>query len=77
MREKIISILKELRPEYDFNQSSDFIEDCMLDSFDVVSLVSELEEKFDILVDGEDVLPENFSSLEAIEALINKSEKKG
>lgn len=77
MREKIISILKELRPEYDFTQSSDFIEDCMLDSFDVVSLVSELEEKFDILVDGEDVLPENFSSLEAIEALINKSEKKG
>ncbi len=75
MREQILSILNGLRPEYDFIESSDFIEDGMLDSFDIVSLVSELEEKFGINVDGENIIPENFSSVEAIESLIGKSEK--
>ncbi len=75
MREQILSILNGLRPECDFNESSDFIEDGMLDSFDIVSMVSELEEKFGINVDGENIIPENFSSVEAIESLIGKSEK--
>ena len=43
-----------MRPEYDFSTSQDFISDGMLDSFDVVTLVSELEEKFSIAIDGED-----------------------
>ena len=75
MREKILGILSSLRPEYDFSDSSDFIEDGMLDSFDVVSLVSELEEKFSIMIDGENIVPENFSSIKAIESLIEKSDK--
>lgn len=75
MREKILSILNGLRPEYDFSESTDFIEDGMLDSFDVVSLVSELEENFGIMIDGENIVPENFSSVEAIESLIEKSDK--
>lgn len=74
METKILNILSGLRPEFDFSKSSDFIEDGMLDSFDVVSLVTELEESFGILIDGEDIIPENFSSVSAIEKLINKSE---
>lgn len=77
MREKILSILSDLRPEYDFSESADFIEDGMLDSFDVVSLVTELEENFGISIDGENIVPENFSSIEAIESLIEKSDKNG
>lgn len=73
MREKILSILNGLRPEYDFNASSDFIEDGMLDSFDIVSLVSEIEDNFGVTINGEDILPENFCSVEAIENTINKS----
>lgn len=73
MNNKIIKILNNLRPEFDFTQNVNFIEEGMLDSFDVVSLVSELEEKMDVIIDGEDILPENFSSIESIEALINKS----
>lgn len=76
MKEKITEILNGIRPEFDFSQPVDFIEEGMLDSFDVVTLVSELEDKFDILVDGEDIVPENFSSIESIETLVNKSEKK-
>ncbi len=73
MNNQIIEILSNLRPEFDFTQSVNFIEEGMLDSFDIVSLVNELEEKMDIIIDGEDILPENFSSLDSIEALINKS----
>lgn len=73
MNDTILRILSDLRPEFDFTSSLDFIEDGFLDSFDVVSLVNELEEKFNILIDGEDIIPENFASVKSIEALIKKS----
>ncbi len=75
MKEKIISILTGLRPEFDFESSSNFIVDGMLDSFDIVSLVTELEEEFDIEIDGEDIIPENFSSIESIVSLIEKGKE--
>jgi len=70
---KILEILENLRPEFDFRDSNDFIEDGMLDSFDVIAIVSELEEAFHILIDGLDVLPENFCSVEAIAATVRKN----
>ena len=73
MRDTIIGILTGLRPEFDFNQSTNFIEDGMLDSFDVVALVSELDSRFGISIDGMDILPENFASIEAIEQLLKKN----
>lgn len=73
MKEQIIKILTELRPEFDFNQDVDFIEEGMLDSFDVVNLVSELDSLFGISIDGVDILPENFASVEAIENLLKKN----
>ena len=73
MREQIINILTELRPEFDFNQEVDFIEEGMLDSFDIVSLVSELDATYGISIDGMDILPENFSSVESIEQLLIKN----
>jgi acyl carrier protein len=73
MKEQIIKILTELRPEFDFNQNVDFIEEGMLDSFDVVNLVSELDSTFGISIDGVDILPENFASVEAIENLLIKN----
>ena len=73
MKQEIVKILAELRPEFDFNQDVDFFENGMLDSFDVVTLVTTLDEKFGISIDGVDILPENFSSVERIEALLKKS----
>lgn len=73
MREQIINILTELRPEFDFHQEVDFIEEGMLDSFDVVNLVSDLESTFGINIDGVDVLPENFSTIESICNLLKKN----
>lgn len=74
MKEKIVAILNELRPEFDFTQEGvDFIEEGMLDSFDLVTLVSELDSTFGISIDGVDILPENFSSVDAIAALLVKN----
>lgn len=74
MEEQVLKILNGLRPEFDFTESADFIEDGMLDSFDIVTLVTELEESFSISIDGEDITPENFASVETIINLVNKSE---
>lgn len=73
MKEKIIEILTDLRPEFDFTEEVDFIEEGMLDSFDIVSLVDELETNFGIKIQGVDVIPENFSTLDKIESLLKKS----
>ena len=72
MKEEILKVLSNLRPEFDFTENVNFIEEGMLDSFDVISLVSELDKKFGIEISGEDVIPENFSSVEAIEALLKR-----
>ena len=71
--EKIIEILSGLRPEYDFKESNDFIEDWYFDSFDIVLLVSELETTFDVTIDGLDVIPENFANVDSIEKMIVKN----
>ena len=73
MNEQIKNILNELRPEFNFDDSENFIEDGYLDSFDIISLISILEDKFGILIDGLDIIPENFTNIEAIAALVKKS----
>lgn len=73
MKEKIIKILSELRPEFDFTEDVDFIEEGMLDSFDVVTLVSDLDSTFGISIDGMDILPENFASVDAIVELLKRN----
>ena len=69
----IYTILKDLRPEFDFEDSEDFVEDGYLDSFDIISFVSTLEEKYSIKIAGLDVVPENFCTVDAIIHLIKKS----
>ncbi len=73
MKDKIVEILTDLRPEFDFSENVNFIEEGMLDSFDMVSLVDELESQFNIKINGIDVIADNFSSLDKIEALLKKS----
>lgn len=75
MNEKILEILHEIRPEFDFESSDDFVGDGYLDSFDVVTIVAEIEKSFDVIIDGMDILPENFSSVENISRLIKRSGK--
>jgi acyl carrier protein len=66
------STLAEIRPEFDFTQSDDFIRDGMLDSLDIVMLVSALDKRFGISIAGIDIVPENFQNLAAIDGLVQK-----
>ena len=70
---KVLAILTQIRPEFDFSQSSDFFEDGLLDSFDLVTLVSDLDQSYGISIDGMDIAPENFRNVAAIEALLTRS----
>jgi len=72
MKNKITNILNEIRPEFDFSKEVNFIEQGMLDSFDIVSLVVALDKEFNISIDGMDILPENFSSVDKISELLLK-----
>jgi acyl carrier protein len=70
--DNIVAILKNIRPEFDYAGVDDFFARGMLDSFDLTVLVSSLEERFGISVDGVDIVPENFRSTEAIASLLKK-----
>jgi acyl carrier protein len=73
MKDKVIKILTDIRPEFDFSIQVNFIEEGMLDSFDVVSLVTALDTEFGISIDGMDIRAENFSSVENIIYLLHKN----
>lgn len=68
----ILGMLAQIRPEFDYTESENFIEDGMLDSFDIITLTNMIEEKYSIRIDGLDIVPENYSSVEAIAGLIKK-----
>jgi acyl carrier protein len=71
--ERILNILKNIRPEEDFTSSQDFISDGLLDSFDLISLVTDLDSYFSISIDGMDINQENFKNLDAIKNLLIKN----
>jgi len=73
MKHLIIEILQEIRPEFDFSQDYNFIQEGMLDSFDIVSLVTTLDERFNISIDGLDIIPDYFSSVNSIVNLLIKN----
>jgi acyl carrier protein len=72
MKTKVLNILSEIRSEFDFSTSSNFIKDGMLDSFDIVTLVTILDEEFKISIEGTQVIPDNFISVESICSLLSK-----
>ena len=68
----VLEVLKGIRPEFDFSTSEDFIADGMLDSFDVITLISELDANYKISINGTDILPENVRNVAAIKSLLEK-----
>lgn len=72
MKEKILEILNDLNPDIDYETETALVDDDLLDSFDLVSLVSELNDSFDINITVVDFVPENFNSLSALTALVER-----
>lgn len=70
--EKLLEILKGIRPDVDFENETALIDDGILDSFDVVSIISELDDAFGVQVRITELDPENFNSAESIWALVQQ-----
>jgi len=68
----ILAILNNIRPEANFLSSDNFIEDGLLDSFDMVTLVTELDKAYSVSIDGIDIIPENFRNIDSIKTLLLK-----
>lgn len=73
--DKLLTLLKGIRPDVDFENEDALIDDGILDSFDVVSIISELDDTFDVQVKINELDPENFNSVEAIWNLIQQLKK--
>ena len=70
--EKLLEILKGVRPDVDFENETALIDDGILDSFDVVSIISELDDTFGVQIRIAELDPENFNSVKSIWALVEK-----
>lgn len=70
--EKLIEILASLHPEVDFENNDSLIDDGILDSLDIVTLVTEINAEFDVTIPAEEIVPENFNSAEALMELITR-----
>lgn len=74
--EKLMEILKGIRPDVDFENETALIDDGILDSFDVVSIISELDDAFGVQVRITELDPENFNSAESIWKLVQELQAK-
>lgn len=72
--EELLKILSDLHPEVDFETEEHLIDGMILDSFDIVTLISEIQDRFDITIDAKRIVPENFNSAKALYQLIQEME---
>ncbi len=72
MREKVKRVLADCCPEIDFENSRGLVDDGILDSLSLVGIISALSMEFGVLLEYEDIIPENFNSLDAITALVER-----
>ena len=72
MEERILEVVKSIRPDVDFERETALIDDEVLDSFDVIQIVTELMEEFNIFIDADDTELENLNSLENIRDMVER-----
>ena len=70
--EELLRIMSEVRPDIDFETETRLIDDEMLDSLDIVAIVTDVNDEFDVEINVNDLLPENFNSAKALYELIMK-----
>ena len=70
--EQLLNILNELHADIDFETQEGLVDEGILDSLDIVTLITEINEAFDISIPAEEIVPDNFNSAAAIWALIEK-----
>lgn len=73
MKEKVIEILKDNRPDIEDIETAELVTEGLLDSFDIVTLVAEFDKAFGISIDGADITPSNFNTVDAIVVMLEKN----
>ena len=69
---ELIEILRELHDDVDFETETGLVENGILNSLDIVTLITEINDRFDVMIPAEEIMPENFDSAEALWALISR-----
>ena len=69
---ELIEILSDLHDDVDFATETGLIENGILNSLDIVTLITEINDRFDVQIPAEEIMPENFDSAEALWALITR-----
>ena len=72
MKNRILEMLSEIKPEQNFAESDNYVEDGILDSFDILQIISDISDEFDIVIPAAYVKPENFNSAEALWKMIQE-----
>lgn len=75
MKEQILSLLKDALPQIDFTASDSLVDDGILDSLSIVTLISELSMEFGVTFDMESLMPENLNSIDAIVETVKSLQK--
>ena len=68
--DRLTQILSDLHPDVDFENEESLIDDGILDSMDIISLISEISDEYDVTITAKDIIPDNFNSARALYALI-------
>ena len=72
--EALLEILNDQHPEVDFETCNTLVDDKIIDSFDIVTIISEVNEEYDVVIPAEEIIPENFNSASALYELICRLE---
>ena len=72
--EELLEILEDLHPEVDYDTETGLIDKAILDSFDIITIISEIADAFDVVVPAKEIIPENFNSAQALWNMITRLE---
>ena len=70
IKSALLEILEELHPDEDFESCTTLVDSKVLDSLDIITLISEINEEFDVVISADKIVPENFNSVAALCELI-------
>ena len=68
--EEFLKLLKKIKPNVDFTKEQALIDDGLLESLDIISIISEVAEVYGVLIPSDEIIPDNFNSAEAMYELI-------
>ena len=75
MKQEILDLLQDILPDIDFTASNELVDDGILDSLSIVTIVSELSIEYNIDLPYEEIIPQNFNSVDAIASLVERYKK--